>query len=200
MTFVPLHHVRKGTRLSPSSSSASLLFIVVVRGGSLGTRLTDGGQVLHPPQLSHLSNRWTGLLWTLGLDIFSPTTYSLMKLTDLPVSLCDYIILETLACKFVWLYYTGNTAFSLYTWTQSKYLIRWWINPTAMVKVWLQVHTTVQWLLWYSVDNLSTCLVTVLSTTAADVCIPVNCFSGCACIKLVTVLCSNSSCAVTSHL
>ena len=27
MTFVPLHHVRKGTRLSPS-----LLFIVVVRG------------------------------------------------------------------------------------------------------------------------------------------------------------------------
>ena len=34
MTFVPLHHARKGTRLSPS-----LLFVVVVRGESLGTRL-----------------------------------------------------------------------------------------------------------------------------------------------------------------
>ena len=34
MTFVPLHHVQKGTRLSPF-----LLFIVVVRGESLGTRL-----------------------------------------------------------------------------------------------------------------------------------------------------------------
>jgi len=32
--FVPLHHVQKGTRLSPS-----LLFIVVVLGESLGTRL-----------------------------------------------------------------------------------------------------------------------------------------------------------------
>jgi len=36
MTFVPWHHVRKGTRLSPS-----LLFIVAVRGESLGTRLAS---------------------------------------------------------------------------------------------------------------------------------------------------------------
>jgi len=36
MTFFLLHHVRKGTRLSPS-----LLFIIVVRGESLGTRLWD---------------------------------------------------------------------------------------------------------------------------------------------------------------
>jgi len=34
VTFVPLHHVRKGTRLSPS-----LLFVIVVWGESLETRL-----------------------------------------------------------------------------------------------------------------------------------------------------------------
>ena len=38
MTFVLLHHVRKGTRLSPPRS---LLFNVVVRGENLGTRLGE---------------------------------------------------------------------------------------------------------------------------------------------------------------
>ena len=74
-------------------------------------------------------------------------------------------------------------------------------NATAMVKVWLRAssHHCVQWFLWYSVDNFSTCLVTVLATTAADVCIPVNCFKIFTCILLVTVLCTDDSWRVTSQ-
>jgi len=47
VTFVPLHHMRKGTRLSPS-----LTIVFVMRGESLGTRLGLASLDIWPDPLS----------------------------------------------------------------------------------------------------------------------------------------------------
>ena len=63
--FVPLHHVRKGTRLSPSLS-----FIVVVRGESLGTRLYYVQLASQLDMVSVKTDSWA-IKATDGVSIFA---------------------------------------------------------------------------------------------------------------------------------
>ena len=80
MTFVPLHHVRKGTRLSPS-----LLFIVVMRGQSLGTRLIESPDTLLDSDLEDIIDMWNKqsrrIYCCLGQNLYILLGFSLRLIT-----------------------------------------------------------------------------------------------------------------------